>query len=110
MVELPLPSVTTLLVPTRPDVPGAAAGVAPVLKVMVWPSTVRVSPLAIVAPIESVFATFSNLVLPVSAAGAARLLLTAVPTNEAEETVPPPNRLAAVAPDPSATVRLDFEG
>jgi hypothetical protein len=113
-VELPEPSVTTL--PETPDggtvVPTSEAAVgvaAPVLKVMVWPSTVSVSLLLIVAVMLSEAAAFVNDVAPVMSAGVARLLVAVTPVSVAAVKDVPPNRLAALAPAPRATEKLDLE-
>jgi len=85
-----------------------AVGVAPVLKVMVWPSTVSVSPLLMAAVMLSVLDAFVNDVAAVMSAGVVRLLVAVTPVSVAAVKDEPANRLAAVAPAPSATVKLDL--
>src|SRR3954464_6486569 len=80
MVELPLPSVTRL--PTAE--PAAAAGAVPALNVMVWPSTVKLSPSATVAApraLEVAEEAPLRIVVPEMRAGVVLLLLTALPVS-----------------------------
>jgi len=75
---------------------------------MVWPSTVSVSPLPMAAVMLSVLDALVNDVAAVMLAGVDALLRAVTPVSVAAVKDVPPNRLAAVAPGPSATVKLDL--